>query len=194
MSASVGIPTARRAAHHGFPGTSCRRGRRTNGLLTWGLVGIDRRGGDATARWRIRTFAAARSRRVCARGTWCRKSAKNRYNARIISSSSFLTKPSYGEFPRGVLVGLIPKSGRESTEKSSNYDTTCVVNRPYFYFWPEFGYPSCTTRFPDTPPSEGRRARTSPAFLHHQGAAGVRSVIKLCIKKNEAIFVVLGVL
>ena len=55
---------------------------------------------------------------------WCRKSAKNRYDARIISSSSFLTKPSYGAFPRGVLVGLIPKSGRESTEKSSNYDTT----------------------------------------------------------------------
>ena len=62
---------------------------------------------------------------------WCRKSAKNRYDARNISSSSFLTKPSYGAFPRGVLVGLIPKSGRESTEKSSNYDTTCVMNRPY---------------------------------------------------------------
>ena len=60
---------------------------------------------------------------------WCRKSAKYRYDARTISSSSFLTKPSYGAFPRGVLVGLIPKSGRESTDKSSNYDTTCVMNR-----------------------------------------------------------------
>ena len=58
--------------------------------------------------------------------------SKNRYDARTISSSSFLTKPSYGAFPRGVLVGLIPKSGRESTEKSSNYDTTCVMNRPYY--------------------------------------------------------------
>lgn len=57
-------------------------------------------------------------------------SKKNRYDARIIiSTSSFLTKPSYGAFPRGVLVGLIPKSGRESTEKSPNYDTTCVMNR-----------------------------------------------------------------
>ena len=64
---------------------------------------------------------------------WCRKSAKNRYDARIISSSSFLTKPSYGGFPRGVLVGLIPKFGRESTEKSSNYDTTCVMNRPSYH-------------------------------------------------------------
>ena len=35
--------------------------------------------------------------------------------------------------------------------------------------------------YPDTPPSEKRRARTIPAFLHHQGPAGVRSVIKLCI-------------
>ena len=49
------------------------------------------------------------------------------------------------------------------------------------HFLPEFGYPSCTTRVPDTPPSEKTRARTTPAFLHHQGAAGVRSVIKLCI-------------
>ena len=106
-------------------GASWRRGRRTNGLLPSGLVRVDRRGGNAASRWRIRTFAAARSRRQ-----WCRKSAKKRYDARIISSSSFLTKPSYGAFPRGVLVGLIPKSGRESTEKSSNYDTTCVMNRP----------------------------------------------------------------
>ena len=57
--------------------------------------------------------------------------SKNRCDARIISSSSFLTKPSYGTFPRGVLVGLSPKPGRESTEKSSNYDTAYVMNRPY---------------------------------------------------------------
>ena len=31
------------------------------------------------------------------------------------------------------------------------------------------------------PPSEKRRARTMTAFLHNQGPASVRSVIKLCI-------------
>ena len=61
---------------------------------------------------------------MCARGAANQK--KNRYDARIISSSPFLTKPSYG-----ALVGLIPKSGRESTEQLSNYDITCVMNRPY---------------------------------------------------------------
>ena len=41
--------------------------------------------------------------------------------------------------------------------------------------------------------NDQRLERTNPAFLRRQAAAGVRSVIKLCIEKNGAVFVVLGV-
>ena len=65
-------------------GASWRRGRRTNGLLPSGLVRIDRRGGNATARWRIRTFAAVRSRRVCARGAANQQKSIRRQNHKFL--------------------------------------------------------------------------------------------------------------
>ena len=59
---------------------------------------------------------------------------------------------------------------------------------PFTLFLPSFGFARDRNHqkrhfWPGTPPNDERLARTTPAFLRRQGAAGVRSVVKLCILK-----------
>ena len=58
------------------------------------------------------------------------KQPKSRCDTRIATFPSYITKPSYGISPVGVMVGIMHKSGREPTRKLSNYDdTACAMKR-----------------------------------------------------------------